>query len=135
MNLLEERSRQDEERITVLEKQKSKLETKKERLVRAVAEGTMEMQDVKTQMDILKEDIAKINNTIIQLKAKKESVKQEWDYILAKFSHERREELMVKYCLEENEEEINQIYREVIKNAHLNEDVLELEYITGTRYI
>jgi hypothetical protein len=40
---------------------------------------------------------------------------------------------MVKYNLEENEEEVNKIYQEVVKNARLSEDVLELEYITGTK--
>jgi hypothetical protein len=35
--------------------------------------------------------------------------------------------------LEENEEEVNKIYREVIKNARLSEDVLGLEYITGKK--
>jgi chromosome segregation ATPase len=133
MVLLDERSQQDEERISILEKQKAKLEGKKERLVQAVADGTIEMQDVKKQMDALKEDIAKIDNTIFQLTDKKENIKQEWDYILAKFSHERREELMVKYCLEENEEDVNQFYREVIEKAELSDHILELEYITGTK--
>jgi hypothetical protein len=40
---------------------------------------------------------------------------------------------MAKYSLEEDEEEVNKIYQEVIKDAQLSEDVLELEYITGTK--
>jgi hypothetical protein len=133
MMLLEERSEQDEERIAVLEKQKVKIEGKKDRLVQAVADGIMEMQDVKKQMDSIKEEIANIDETISQLRVKNENVKEEWDYILAKFSHERREELNEQYILEENEEAVNEIYREVIRKAWLCDDILELEYITGTK--
>jgi uncharacterized coiled-coil protein SlyX len=132
MTLMEERSEQDEERISTLEKQKAKIEGKKDRLVQAVADGIMVMQDVKKQMDALKEDISKIGETIYQLRVKSQNVKQEWDFILAKFSHERREELMVKYCLEKDEESVNKIYREVIKSASLKDNILELGYITGT---
>jgi len=135
MTLLEKRSQQDEERIVVLETQKVKIEGKKDRLVRAVADGIMEMQDVKKQMDALKDEISKIDETISQLRVQNENVKEEWDYILAKFSHERREELNEQYTIEENEEAVNEIYREVIRNASLCDDLLELEYITGRKVV
>jgi chromosome segregation ATPase len=133
MTLLEERSQQDEERIVALEKQKTKIEGKKDRIVQAVADGIMEIQDVKKQMDSIKEDISTISNTISQLRGQKETAKQEWDYILAKFSHERREELNEQYSIEENETAVNRIYREVIKKAWLCNDLLEIEYITGKK--
>jgi site-specific DNA recombinase len=131
MDLLEERSQQDKARIESLENQKASLERKKERLIQAVADGVFEVSETQKQMDTIRAELTEISDIILRLNNSRQSMKQEWDYILAKFSHERREDLMVKYCLDEDETEVNKIFRDVIRRSWLKDNILTLEYITG----
>jgi predicted thioredoxin/glutaredoxin len=133
INEIEDQSNEDKRDIDILRKQEKKVNTRYERLIDAIADGTITNEEVKPKLNKLRQEKEEIQNKIQEIEKKREEEKKEWDYILAKLSHDKIHELNWAYE-DGDENQVSNILRSLIREGTFNNYNLHLEYITGDTY-
>jgi len=108
-------------------KQIKRLDAQKKNLVSAIADRTLGKEDAAEKLSEIKADRDKAQKQLDNLTLVAPQTKKEWDYILAAFSEERR----MAFTMEEDLKKKRMMFKEVLKEATIQDYILHIEFING----